>query len=169
MVLNRPSTWQNGPIHLYHGTLVGLVPSVIRGVDPTYFKPLKDFGRGFYVTTSLRQAMSWAESLADQTLGTDRPAVLVFSVGRDDLASLDTLAFVRGEYDAEEFWSFVWHCRQNDTDHGRPLNGGWYDVVIGPVAAFWGQRALYAGSDQMSFHTPKAVSLLTASNPRQVR
>ena len=169
MVLNRPPGWQNGPIRLYHGTWLSNVPSVLRGVDPNHFKPLKDFGRGFYVTTSQRQATSWAESLADQTLGVDGPAVLVFTIGLDALAELDTLAFVRGDYDADDFWSFVWHCRENDADHGRPVNGGWYDVVIGPVAAFWGQRALYAGGDQMSFHTPTAVALLNAGNPRQIR
>jgi hypothetical protein len=38
---------------------------------------------------------------------------------------------------------------------------GWYDIVSGPVAAFWKQRSPMADSDQVSFHTQGACKLLT--------
>jgi hypothetical protein len=46
------------------------------------------------------------------------------------------------------------------------VNGGWYDVVIGPVAASWRTRLTIYDADQISFHTPGAAALLNASNPR---
>jgi len=161
--LNQPPAWQNGPLTFFHGTVVRSLSSIARGVDPSYFRPRKDFGRGFYLTTSPRQAASWADWLAEQSLGTDEPAVLAFTIDLDDLAGLHLLSLLSGNYEAEDFWSFVWHCRENDADHGRSVNGGWYDVVMGPVAAFWRQRALYSGGDQVSFHTPSAISLLSRS------
>jgi hypothetical protein len=166
--LNRPHEWRNGPVTFFHGTVVRSLSSITRGIAPRYFKPRKDFGRGFYLTTSSRQAASWADWLADQSLGADEPAILAFTIDLDDLAKLDMLSFVRGDYEDEAYWSFVWHCREHDTDHGRLVNGGWYDVVMGPVAAFWRQRALYAGGDQVSFHTSRAIALLNSSAQRRV-
>ncbi|SRR5712692_3983659 len=29
---------------------------------------------------------------------------------------------------------------------------GWYELVVGPVAAFWTQRVAMNGADQISFH-----------------
>lgn len=36
-------------------------------------------------------------------------------------------------------------------DHKRDP-GGWYELVSGPVAAFWEQRVAMEDSDQFSFH-----------------
>ena len=81
----------------------------------------------------------------------------------DGLDRLHSLHFVRGDPDAVDFWSFVQHCRKSVSanpragtpeevhDHHRPPTG-WYQMVSGPVAAFWEQKALIAGSDQFSFH-----------------
>jgi hypothetical protein len=46
--------------------------------------------------------------------------------------------------------------------HGRAVNDGWYDLVVGPVVASWKQRLVFAESDQISFHTVRAVQLLAA-------
>ncbi len=49
-------------------------------------------------------------------------------------------------------------------NHKRGPNGrGWYDVVSGPVAAFWDQRVAMQDSDQFSFHTRAAVAVLRDS------
>lgn len=160
MALNRPPTWQNGPLTLYHGTLRSHASSILSGIDPRYFTPKRDFGRGFYATTSLRQAASWAEARADGAPGRDLAVVVRLVVELDALAGLDILAFARGDYDAEEFWSLVWRCRDDDVDHGRAVNSGWYDVVIGPVSTIWKQRVHFPGSDQLSFHTPRALAVL---------
>jgi hypothetical protein len=90
--------------------------------------------------------------------------VIAFQVDLDALARLDTLAFVSGDrFQGERFWSFVWHCRRSDTHHARSTNDGWYDVVVGPIAADWRQRATFANSEQLSFHTPTAIAILNAS------
>jgi len=94
----------------------------------------------------------------------------------DGLDQLVSLQFVRGGYDAQDYWSLVQHCRKSApadpltgtpgvvNDHRRPPNG-WYQLVSGPVAAFWKQRALMAGSDQFSF-TRAARTCWTPWSPR---
>jgi hypothetical protein len=96
------------------------------------------------------------------------PGVVEFRVSRDSLAGLDTEWFVLGNFDAEDFWSFVFHCRSGRSAHGRATNNGWYDVVVGPVAASWRQRVALQGYDQVSFHTDVVVDVLNTAQRRQV-
>jgi hypothetical protein len=138
-----------------------------------------DFGRGFYTTTLERQARQWAwtyYSWLSQNPGKtgNQPVVLRFqarrysSTTRVDAAdagldALNSLQFVIADYFAEDYWSFVQHCRQSTkthiNDHQR-TPGGWYDLVCGPVAAFWKQRVSMVGSEQFSFHTDRAIGIL---------
>ncbi|MFN8633258.1 MAG: DUF3990 domain-containing protein [Chloroflexota bacterium] len=145
------------------------MPSILAGIDLSLAQDGRDFGRGFYTTTLLRQASFWAENLANRTRAAHEPAVIAFDVDLHALSRLDSIAFARGAFDADAFWSFVWHCRQRALDHGRDANGGWYDLVVGPVAAAWRQRAQVGDYDQLSFHTDRAVSLLNGSRSRRVR
>jgi hypothetical protein len=97
------------------------------------------------------------------------PAVVELTVSRDDWAQLETLAFVRGDFAADDFWSFVHHCRSGATDHGRRVAlRPFYDVVYGPVAAFWNQRMSIGGSDQISFHTSDADLVLNRSPRKRI-
>jgi hypothetical protein len=162
-----PPIWDGDKLTLYHGTLDTSVASVLTGVDLRYARPYQDFGRGFYTTTSLRQATFWGVELARRAGGAGSVAVIAFEVALDGLARLDSLAFVRGEFDAEPFWSLVWRCRQSDTHHDRLSSDGWYDLVVGPVAADWRQRAAIVNYDQLSFHTVAATNLLNASRSWQ--
>jgi hypothetical protein len=139
------------------------VASVLAGINLRFVQARQDFGRGFYTTPLQRQAVAWALKAANRPAVFDAPAVIAFDVSLDDLARLDTLAFVRGEFEADRFWSLVWRCRQNDTHHDRVTNDGWYDVVVGPVAADWSQRIPMMGYEQLSFHTARAVTLLNRS------
>lgn len=167
---------------LWHGTTSLHKTAIERdGIDLTKCAVDTDFGRGFYTTTVERQARLWAWEQfyrwqARNPLGTgNQPVVLCFrvcryssgiaSVGDNRSTGLDrlrSLSFVRGEYDHEDFWSLVQHCRQSTptaiNDHRCP--GGWYDCVSGPVAAFWEQRVAMADADQFSFHTPDAIAIL---------
>ncbi|SPF44208.1 hypothetical protein SBA4_3190003 [Candidatus Sulfopaludibacter sp. SbA4] len=106
----------------------------------------------------LHQAQTWAVQISSTRPGT-KPAVVELVIDRNALATLDTLVFSRGDFYADDFWSFVHHCRSGGTDHRR-TPGGFYDVVYGPVAAFWNQRMIIADSDQISFHTPSAETIL---------
>ena len=161
-----PPVWSNGALILYHGTLLPHAQAIQRsGVNPARGRPGTDFGPGFYTTTLLAQARSWAWLLANTGSPPRQGAVVELSVNRDDLAPLDTLAFVRGHFSAEDYWSLVFHCRQGATDHGRgAVNGGVYDAVYGPVAAFWMQRVAMADSEQVSFHTAKSAACLRIQN-----
>lgn len=90
----------------------------------------------------------------------------------DGLDKLLSLHFVRDDYDNDDFWSLVQHCRGSVPadpsrgiaevvrDHRRPPTG-WYQLVSGPVSAFWTQRAAMAGADPFSFHEG-GIDLLNA-------
>jgi hypothetical protein len=164
-----PPPWTNQTLLLYHGTIQRNITSVLATINVDRARSTTDFGRGFYTTTIERQARSWAWELSKRTRGAGHlPAVIRFDVNRDDLAQLECLWFARGNVDAEDFWSLVFHCRSGRPGHARATNGGWYDVVIGPVAASWRQRLAVFDADQVSFHTARAARLLDRSNPREV-
>jgi hypothetical protein len=166
---------------LWHGCTV-LEKNAIEagGIDLSRCAVDADFGRGFYVTTLERQARQWAwERLYDwehdhPTATGNQPVVLRFRVRRysltprmsdldDGLDKLLSLHFVRGDYDNDDYWGLVQHCRRSVPadpaagvaevvhDHRHPPTG-WYELVSGPVSAQWAQRVAMAGSDQLSFH-----------------
>jgi hypothetical protein len=144
-IVAPPPLWSNQNIVLYHGTLT-------------------DFGPGFYATTVLRQARSWAAQIAATKGGGGVPAVIKITISRDALALLQTLVFARGDFHAKDYWSFVHYCRKGALDHNRSHpHVSYYDVVYGPVAAFWNQRMMIADADQISFHTPAAEAVLNSS------
>ena len=167
-----PIPWSNQDITLYHGTLDRNADAIVKsGVSLEYAKPGSDFGRGFYTTTLKRQSEAWAYAKADKAEGTskaDAAGVVEFILSRDSLVRLDCLWFVRGDFEAEDFWSFVFHCRDRQSGHGRDMDNGWYDIVVGPVTAFWKQRAALQDSDQISFHTNDAISELNNASRRKV-
>jgi hypothetical protein len=152
--------WDNGELVLYHGTDSGSADSIRKGIDLKACREGRDFGRGFYTTTSYRQAEVWARDKARQrsrNFGAVEPVVLVFHVDRNMLARLESLWFIRGT--SADYWSFIDHCRGADeTKHGR---AGCYDVVAGPVSrATPFPRTILRDSDQVSFHTEAALEIL---------
>ena len=158
-----PPHWTNQKIRLYHGTLDRFAGMITAGpIQVRFGKLYRDFGPGFYTTTDRQQAYSWAVQLAAQQAGT-APAVIELEIDRGGLAALDALGFVRGDFAAQDYWSLVHSCRNGATDHGRSSRQPLYDVVYGPVAAFWNQRMSVANADQISFHTARAEALLNAS------
>lgn len=163
-----PTSWNNQEITLYHGTLHQSAQSILQnGVSLVYAtNPDVDFGLGFYTTTLKRQAEAWASRMVNTAKAQNpsvRAGVVEFTVSRDSLARLDGLWFVRGDFNADDFWSLIFHCRSLNKGHGRSVNNGWYDVVVGPVAAFWQQRVALQGYDQVSFHTSGAITALNSA------
>jgi uncharacterized protein DUF3990 len=102
--------WRDQSIELYHGTTDLFVHRILHKVDETQGGHCKDFGRGFYTTTRLDKADEWANLKAQKIGGV--AAIVRFEVSRDDLAKLESLFFVRGERNADDFWSFVQYCRR---------------------------------------------------------
>jgi len=142
-------------------------------IDPRAGRVDTDFGQGFYTTSLKRQARHWAwKRYYDIPVGAVgppgiplQPVVLKFRLKLEELAPLESLHFVLGDYDDERFWSLVQYCRQSPPGmprtHRHPTRShGWYDVVTGPVADFWRQRSIMRQADQISFHTTGAVDLL---------
>lgn len=167
-VFQPTQPWTNQTVRLYHGTTTAHAASITRsGVRIGLGNPKADFGRGFYTTTIERQARSWAWQLANRRRVS--PLVLYADLEREALAGLDSLAFVRGDFDAEDYWSFVTHCRSGADGHSRSGPVSFYDMVAGPVALSWVQRGLFAGADQISFHTPAAEAVLNTVEWRSVR
>jgi len=116
-----PAAWSNQDIIVYHGTLDVHAAALTSGkVSVPADRGDTDFGRGFYTTTCLRQAESWAKRASYQNSGT-RPAVLQFTISRsrEALPPLHTLAFVRGHDSADDLWSLIHHCRGGARDHIR--------------------------------------------------
>jgi hypothetical protein len=103
----EPPPWDGERVTLYHGTVERHTASVLAGVDLRLARARQDFGQGFYTTPLQRQAVAWALKAANRSGVLGAPAVIAFDVSLDDLARLDTLAFVRGEFEAERFWSLV--------------------------------------------------------------
>src|SRR5947209_6134213 len=130
-ILNPPLPWTNQDLVLYHGTIDQFEASILARIRVSRGKQFRDFGRGFYTTTNLWQARSWAWQTSQDYSGSI-PRVIQLTLGRDALARLDTLWFVRCASDAEDYWSFVHRCRSLGTHHGRALKRGWYDMVVGP-------------------------------------
>lgn len=178
-ILYRPRPWNEtkGHVILWHGCTGADALAIKRfGVDPSRGRPNTDFGQGFYTTTLERQAGYWAwkryYSLAsDRRTSAGGPVVLRFRVPRPRprLTSLETLHFTRGDHNSGDYWSLVHHCRQSEsgrvenhkcTPDVDPDSKNWYDVVSGPVAAFWDQCVAMPDSDQTSFHTRSAAQIL---------
>jgi hypothetical protein len=167
-ILYPPPLWSNQDIVLYHGTVDTYVSALTTGaVRVSSGKAGTDFGPGFYTTTVQRQARMWAAQLSAARPGT-APAVVQFTLARNSLAALQTLAFARGDFDADDFWSLIHHCRLGASGHGRAGYSPYYDLVYGPVAAFWNQRMIVADADQISFHTAAAEAVLNLTWGRRI-
>jgi hypothetical protein len=177
-------------ITLWHGCTERDKDSIEKnGIDLAYCALNTDFGRGFYTTTLERQAEHWAVGrLRDwqkKFPGLPNRAVKMrfrmrrfapakskstkIAVHERGMDKFSALAFVVGDFHYEDYWSLVQHCRQSVPgamrDHCRPPGhpgGGWYDLVSGPVAAFWDQRVAMDDSDQFSFHTKAGIDVLNA-------
>jgi hypothetical protein len=167
-VVFPPPPWLNQDLVLYHGTIDSFSAAVVAGVQVGSGRPFVDFGPGFYTTTVYRQAYTWAAQIAATTPSGRTPAVVQITVSRNALAGLETLSFVRGDFFADDYWSFVHHCRSGALDHGRPGVQRCYDVVYGPVAAFWNQRMTITDADQISFHTSTAEDILNRSLRKRI-
>ena len=161
-------SWTNQDIELFHGTIVQYAQDVVEsGVDVSRSRPDCDFGRGFYCTTSLKQAKEWALLKAARRSGP--PSVVGITVPRQEIAALRFLAFVRGERDAMDFWSLVQFFRGgNAISAGIAISSMFpYDVVFGPVA-LWRSQQPMPRADQVSFHTPAAQQLLNSLAKRRI-
>ena len=150
---------------LYHGSLEIVMRHVIRQMTRTL-----DYGRGFYTTTSEKQAEDWVKRSLKEAEATNG-YVNVYEFNERIGLSLKNLMF---DAPTEEWVDFVMH---NRTERGFTHD---YDIVYGPVAndRVYAAFALYEGGlldkqnliaelktyklvDQYLFHTEAALRTLT--------
>ncbi len=97
-----PPPWLNQDIIVYHGTVDTFAAAIVSGpILVNLGKPGTDFGPGFYTTTLKRQAQMWAAQISATRPGT-KPAVIEIRIKRPSLGDLETVAFVRGDFDADD-------------------------------------------------------------------
>jgi hypothetical protein len=168
-------TWTNGPLTLYHGCDDKSARGIIDPTNPAKHrinlklcKRRTDFGQGFYTTTNLHQAKNWA-NLRVKRLKASTPSppiatVLSFTVDRNNLAGVNMLCFVtEGRIPgSSDYWDMINACRKGVYNHQlkSPHAVQYYDVVFG-VVSLWPQTLVIKDCDQISFHNPHNLSLLT--------
>ena len=113
-----PPGWSNSTLTVYHGTIAKYASDILaHGVNISKCSPFTDFGRGFYTTTSQDQAKTWAREASIRLRWTfpnhsdHEPTVLMIVIARHSIMTAACLGFVRGDFNADEYWSFIWHCR----------------------------------------------------------
>lgn len=160
---------------LYHGSNTD-----IKVIDLAMCRPYKDFGRGFYLTVMKTQAEKMAKRVARIYGGL--PVLNVFEI-EDSFMDLSDLCIKDFGIETSEEWArFVMNNRNRKYDDFSNPECNFdskYDVVIGPIAnddmaVLFRQYEngvitfenmvngmIYKKTtNQYSFHTEKAVSLL---------
>lgn len=144
--------WPNQYLTVYHGTDSRSAYDIVNnGINPRYFNPQADFGRGFYVTTYLHQAKNWANDRT-RVYGGSGSEVLTFKLDRAVLETLAQLTFVT---DTQDFHDLVDYCWKGGPDHGP--NGKVYDAIYGPVSLH-PQTLVIGGCDQICFPDPSKLA-----------
>jgi hypothetical protein len=163
--------WINDDMVLYHGCSdQSLFPRnqagiVVTGgshnIKHTAGGARPDFGPGFYTTTWLHQAKSWANlrvfKMQARYPGA-RAVVLSMRLKRNRFANLQSLVFPS---DRDNFYPFVAYCRGGGTPHADlAYRGTPYDVIAGPVSVFR-QNLVIGQADQVSFHTDTGTAAIS--------
>ena len=110
-------------IRLHHGSNVG-----IDAIDLSLSKKGKDFGQGFYLNPSYKQALEMAEFKVD-IFGVGIPLVSSFDFDEDAAREAGLSIKVFDDY-SKEWAQFVVDNRNNNSDY--PIHD--FDIVIGPIA-----------------------------------
>ena len=105
---------------LYHGSNV-----VVKNPDLNYSNRARDFGSGFYLTSSLEQAVSWARHRTYLSK-TGKPTITVFEL---DDNYVNNLLVKKYDSASKEWLEFI---TKNRTNAESIKND--YDIIIGPVA-----------------------------------
>jgi sucrose-6-phosphate hydrolase SacC (GH32 family) len=106
-------------IQVYHGSDI-----LVR--EPKIMQPVRalDFGHGFYTTTNIEQAKSFAKKVQDRN-GSSQTHISIFILNMDLLKKKNALFFDKPD---KKWLDFV-SANRNGTYSGQI-----YDIVYGPVA-----------------------------------
>jgi len=105
---------------LYHGSYLEVInPKILEKHRPL------DFGGGFYLTSSEKQASDWAKLVTLRRRNAEAPVLNIYDFQEENMNSLEVLHF---ELADEDWLEFVVANRK-----GIPLSKQ-YDLIIGAVA-----------------------------------
>jgi len=106
-------------IKVYHGS--GIIIE-----EPKIIQPVRalDFGQGFYTTTNIKQAESFAKKVKDRN-DSNETHISIYMINNDLLKTLNCLYFDKPD---KEWLDFV-SAKRNGT-----YNGNNFDIIYGPVA-----------------------------------
>ena len=157
---------------IYHGSIDKVEIPEIRKSNRTL-----DYGRGFYTTTSYKQAEDWVRRRMTENK-VSVGYVCIYELDESASQHLKSLVF---ESPTEEWVDFV---MKNRTEKGFDHD---YDLVYGPVAndKVYAAFALYEGGlidkmtliselktyklvDQYLFHTPQALECIKFEEAKEV-
>ena len=158
---------------IYHGSLEVVMLPEIRPSNRTL-----DYGKGFYATTSLRQAEDWVRRRMQENEA-ELGYVNVYELSEEGLSEVKSLSFREPD---DEWVDFV---MANRTQRGFVHD---YDVVYGPVAndkvyaafslyeagiidkqTLIAELKTYRKVDQYLFHTPQGLGLITFIDKKEVK
>ena len=160
---------------LYHGSNVD-----VKVIELAMCRPYKDFGRGFYLTVLKEQAEKMAKRVARLYGGS--PIINTFELSDDFKSTVGLRVLDFGSETSEKWARFVMNNRNRNYRNFADLECNFdnkYDVVIGPIAddamavlfrqyenGILSFENMVSGmiyketTNQYSFHTEKAISLL---------
>ncbi|MFC5528271.1 DUF3990 domain-containing protein [Cohnella yongneupensis] len=119
------------PAKVYHGTLdIFLDGFKAQLLNSSYWKPNRDFGRGFYTTISIEQARMWARAMQDK-LNTGNPCVLEIALFPDRLPSQPSYRIFTGI--SLNWAQYIYEHRTVAVDAPDPCSVH-ADIIIGPMA-----------------------------------
>lgn len=106
---------------LYHGSNVSVTDPILNITNRT-----RDFGNGFYLTSSLEQAISWAKHRTYQREKTGRSTVSIYELNEEKMKELNIKRFESADKD----WLNYITTNRTRLDNREDD----YDLVVGPVA-----------------------------------
>ncbi len=106
---------------LYHGSNIE-----VKNPDLKISTRTRDFGRGFYLTSSLEQATSWAKHRTYQREKVGKPTISIYELNEEGFHNLNVKKFDGAN---EEWLEYITLNRTSKEIIDDP-----YDIVIGPVA-----------------------------------
>ena len=155
----------NSIITLYHGTTATAAQMLIdtQKIDLKRGSIFADFGQGFYMTSSLPQAIERAT-----TRHRSEAAVIEASIDLQRFSRLRTRAFAMAWPDDHNgYWTLVHWCRKGKKAHKSTPTAVKFDVIIGPVSARRTEPpTTHEAMDQVCFLTKSATDCINGALKR---
>ncbi|KZE38910.1 hypothetical protein AV656_08395 [Bhargavaea cecembensis] len=121
--------------YLYHGTSSHFFPSLLKGIDSSRSQATKDFGQGFYVSSSYSVAASNAQKAANRNTGS-LPIVFTYKLNPAYMNNRYSILVFK---EPDEDWlGFILSnkcpTKEKSRLHYPNRFPGYHDIIYGPLA-----------------------------------